>query len=483
MNDPNPQSDNPLHERLVAYLDGELSHEENEAIESQIAGDEESRDALRDFDRAWNLLDELPQARTEPDFAKTTVEMVASAAEREVAERTAELPLTRRRGRRSALVMGVGGALAGCLIGWFVLRQDDRRLLRDLPVIHHVATLAEAGDAEFLERLAEEPWVASLALAPDTVERADGWEELAHATLRQREGWVRELDDEQVVRLAKQRDAFFAMAPARQQVLRETDALIADSDTTLSLRRVALVHQELVESLTPGDRAELLVKTPEERVQELRELYRKRNQSGAEELSDDDALAYRSAIREYAAQDEVSRVVDELLARLEGLQERPDAGSRRSARAMLGQLEQGLRSEPATVFVHASRSVATGRRAFGPPVFDMLDHAWREWEPRLLASLPTGLRESIEKERRHETRAWRLNPLLMQALRATDTRDPLQFFSEELSNDEIDALLMMPTDEMMDELRRRMDESSVEDGLFFFGPADRRREPPRPPGR
>ena len=147
------------HERLVAYLDGELSAEESEALESELGSSDEIRSALRDFDRAWNALDALPLSNTEPDFAKSTVAMVAAEAAKEVAQKTTELPVLQKRARRNSWLLVLGGALLGAMLVWAVNLRKDRLLIVELPVVDHATVIAQVDDIEFLKRLAQEKWL------------------------------------------------------------------------------------------------------------------------------------------------------------------------------------------------------------------------------------------------------------------------------------------------------------------------------------
>ena len=82
MNDPSQQL-----ERIVAYLDGELSAEESAQVEQQLATDEDFRQELQGAERAWTALDELPMAQVGESFAQTTMEMVVTAARNDIQTR------------------------------------------------------------------------------------------------------------------------------------------------------------------------------------------------------------------------------------------------------------------------------------------------------------------------------------------------------------------------------------------------------------
>ena len=70
-------SEDPSREEIVAYLDGETSDEERRVIEQRLANDENYRQQLHQLERAWDMLDVLPQSQVDPSFVHTTMEMVA----------------------------------------------------------------------------------------------------------------------------------------------------------------------------------------------------------------------------------------------------------------------------------------------------------------------------------------------------------------------------------------------------------------------
>ena len=75
-----------LDEELVAYLDGELDAEAGRRLEQRLADDATARSALRGLQVSWDALDELDQADVGQDFTRTTLEMVAVRATKDVEE-------------------------------------------------------------------------------------------------------------------------------------------------------------------------------------------------------------------------------------------------------------------------------------------------------------------------------------------------------------------------------------------------------------
>lgn len=145
-----------LRETLTAYLDGELSEQQQREIEELLARDEGARREMHQLERVWDALDQLPRAELDTRFAQTTVEMVALAAEDEIRQERDAAP---RRRRRTRLLVGasfVAALFTGYLLaGAFVERRDDR-LARDLPLLENLDAYRQVQDYEFLELLARE---------------------------------------------------------------------------------------------------------------------------------------------------------------------------------------------------------------------------------------------------------------------------------------------------------------------------------------
>jgi len=153
-NDPHqadhPQDTVPEDEQLVAYLDGELDDESARQIEQRLTSDSALRDQLSRLERAWDALDELEQVEADVDFAKTTIEMVAVAAEEEHQRDVEQQPAKRRR----RWLIGFTGMAAACLAGfvavWGFTPDPNEQLIEDLPVIQKLDQYQQIDDIEFL---------------------------------------------------------------------------------------------------------------------------------------------------------------------------------------------------------------------------------------------------------------------------------------------------------------------------------------------
>jgi anti-sigma factor RsiW len=151
----NAYCDEPDQVQLVAYLDGELDAAESRRVEQRIAEDERYRLQLKQLEQAWDLLDGLPRAEVDDTFTRTTVEMVALAAEQD-----ARQAKVRRRQRSwlwwtcAAIVVAVA-ALAGFWLARHRFDRRNRQLVSDLPVIENVDVYRYAESVQWLQMLDE----------------------------------------------------------------------------------------------------------------------------------------------------------------------------------------------------------------------------------------------------------------------------------------------------------------------------------------
>ena len=150
------QPEAQLDERLVAYLDGELDAEGAQLVEDLLSSNAEARRRLQLLDRAWRMLDTLDTDGPGDAFTRSTLEMVALAAEQEVDREAAASP---RRRRRRQMAFG-GGALAAVAAGFaavaLLIPDPNRNLLDDLPLLENLDEYRQIDNVEFLRLLYSE---------------------------------------------------------------------------------------------------------------------------------------------------------------------------------------------------------------------------------------------------------------------------------------------------------------------------------------
>lgn len=140
-------------QQIVAYLDGELDSATNAEIEKRLADDTEFALRLQQLQRAWELLDELPRAKSNIDFTRSTVELIAVSAEDDLqatknhqTQKKIQSWLTRSGLISLAIVMG-------WFIGDWYFGRAQRQLIQDFPVIHQLDEYRLTEDMEFLKQL------------------------------------------------------------------------------------------------------------------------------------------------------------------------------------------------------------------------------------------------------------------------------------------------------------------------------------------
>jgi len=140
-------------QQIVAYLDGELDSAMNAEIEKRLADDAEFALRLQQLQRAWELLDELPRAKSNIDFTRSTVELIAVSAED-------DLQATKNRQTQKkiqSLLIRSGLVSLAIVMGWFIgdwyFGRTQRQLLQDFPVIHQLDEYRLTEDMEFLKQL------------------------------------------------------------------------------------------------------------------------------------------------------------------------------------------------------------------------------------------------------------------------------------------------------------------------------------------
>jgi anti-sigma factor RsiW len=142
-------------ELLVAYLDGKLDANAAREIAERLAKDDALRARVNRLAQAWALLDELPRAKIDESFTRSTIELVAVAAEADV-----QRDISRRQRWQWVAGISAAGALAVATgVGFWVTNQmlpdPNRQLVQDLPIIEEMDLYQQIGSIEYLEQLAD----------------------------------------------------------------------------------------------------------------------------------------------------------------------------------------------------------------------------------------------------------------------------------------------------------------------------------------
>lgn len=140
-------------ERLIAYLDGELDTDTSRDVEQQLASNVAVRERLHELERAWDVLNELPESDVSPQFANTTLEMIAQTAEKEQRGNDSWLLAPRTRCIFTAgLILLIAFGL-GFLLSSNRGRAANEQLVNELPILDELDAYRRADNIEFLRML------------------------------------------------------------------------------------------------------------------------------------------------------------------------------------------------------------------------------------------------------------------------------------------------------------------------------------------
>ena len=143
-------------EELVAYLDGELNSDEAAQIEARLAHDPSLRGRLQQLQRAWDMLDDLPQQEVQEPFTRTTMAMVVT----DTADSNQQAKAKWRSGRLLFALVTTTSCIIAMLVSYQVvasiLSGPNDRLKEDMPVITDLDAFRNADNIDFLRQLAEE---------------------------------------------------------------------------------------------------------------------------------------------------------------------------------------------------------------------------------------------------------------------------------------------------------------------------------------
>ncbi|HTQ37537.1 MAG TPA: hypothetical protein VMJ32_00825 [Pirellulales bacterium] len=312
-----------LDEQLVAYLDGELEPQAARQIENTLATDERARKRLNQLASSWDLLDQLPRATVDDLFTRTTVEMVALAAEDEVAQDRVGDPAKRRRRWLEGGIATLAAAVVGFVVVAMVMPDQNDALLRDLPVVKNLELYQDVGDIELLKQLQKANLFAEDAnsflanktsaneahIAPSIINIPP----LIPASLQERRAWVESQSPADKVALRDEFEKFSALPVKQQQSLREFDEQLSSDQDNAQLRRIMQRYYDWLKTLTSTDRATVLEEAdPLERVKSINNLKQREMQQafalldpGQIILKDRDSAAVLRWMRDFAENHEV----------------------------------------------------------------------------------------------------------------------------------------------------------------------------------
>ena len=453
------QPDAPDADELVAYLDGELSPDECRRIERRLTNDADYRRRLAELDQAWSALDELPTATVDDDFARTTIEMVAVAAEQEAKRQSHILAASGKRRRLWIVAGGVALAAAAFAATRTFVPNRNRALIDDLPVIAQFDVLSEVGNIDYLRGLAKldlESASRAAATEPDAPEDS-AWQEWDSIDARRR--WIESLSPDKKAALAAKLDRFERLPHDEQDRLRNLQREIAAADDRQQLDATLANYAVWLQGRTAGER--LTLRDPKFTTPERLEHAKQLDDASARE-----ARRQLSLEDEKALQESVLALVEERRGEL--LQElrrgRPDSEQRIDR---LGHLSSG---QVALVIIGRDLFAEQRREQPGQPR-EQLERRRDQLIARLTAQLSPDAQQYFESLRNPE-RGRQLYRWTYEALAPKLGPEKLeQYFVQDLTNDEREYLLGLPLPEMEERLQQMFMSSQV--GLPNGGPPRR----------
>jgi hypothetical protein len=133
-------------EQLAAYLDGELSPEETQALESRLATDANLRSELGQLQKAWDLLDVLPRAKADETFSTTTMSLAADQLRKEAAARQKKIWTPRMTMITAATLVALISLGAGYLVVTNIVQRPKREMERELHLLSNYVTYQRLSD-------------------------------------------------------------------------------------------------------------------------------------------------------------------------------------------------------------------------------------------------------------------------------------------------------------------------------------------------
>ena len=151
-------------EKLVAYLDGEVSEQEAIEVEQSLSRDEEIRVHVDSLERTWQLLGKLPIAKASEEFTENTlstiktIQLKTQASEDQNRSGFSMSKQTQVQLRKAAVAGGWAIGLACSIFFGFVMTnqwvpEESEPLLTELSFIENLDTYSEVQNLEFLEEL------------------------------------------------------------------------------------------------------------------------------------------------------------------------------------------------------------------------------------------------------------------------------------------------------------------------------------------
>ncbi|MGI9456712.1 MAG: anti-sigma factor family protein [Aeoliella sp.] len=457
MPDPTPhQPDSHSSEELVAYLDGELSPQENEKVEQQIRDDDEVRHEMQQYDRVWNALDGLPRATVGDKFTQTTIEMVAVEAQQKLTQQTALMPVRKRNRRWQLAGLCAAGVVLGGILMALVMPNPNRMLYMNLPVITQLDAYNEVREVEFLRaRHGQEVAELLAEWGPQVEDEAKALAHMTAASFRERKQYVNNLTEEPRTDLANKARRYAGMSPPMREELTQRHETIATAPDADQLQRAMLAYYAWVSQFTELEQAKLRSFPIDKRIAQMPKMQQALERQSGMQLTPANAIALREAFTALTSDDEIIALHSKFIEGLPDFGDRPmpERGPERGLERMLRGVVQVLKK----VEHRQANALVLWLAVRGDIPFAGYQEYREAIENRLLDSIDTAsatrLREKSSRDRSRQLSMW-----LAQSRHKNkpDTATLEAYFvSGRVPAEVQQELLSMPKDRMMRELEYR----------------------------
>ncbi|MEQ8211883.1 MAG: zf-HC2 domain-containing protein [Lacipirellulaceae bacterium] len=251
---PPSNADVSTQELIVAYLDGELSPAEAAQVEKRLAEDGAFRQRLKQLEQAWAALDELPVTTVDDRFSRTTMELVVTAAEKEVQEQTAAMPVVKRKRRISNWLLAAAAALVGFAMFRLAWTSPNRQLREYLPAVMHVDAYTQFREIEFLQQLAKQEELPADFTEEEQLEVESEAAQLASfADMSARKTYLASLDKQQRTDLRYKAIRFRELSLEEQERIVELQQAVAEQ----GLEPTLIAYEAWLDGLSESKQYEL----------------------------------------------------------------------------------------------------------------------------------------------------------------------------------------------------------------------------------
>lgn len=453
MSNSDGQSDKHLSEELVAYLDGELSASESESVELRIGQDHHARSELQRFDRVWNALDHLPPVTVSDGFTRTTIEMAAVEAKKELAHETHMLPVKRRQRWLKWTALVAAAVVSGFAALAMLLPNPNRDLYINLPVVMQLDAYSEVRDAEFLRLLDAKAGEWLMAdWGPEVAGDAEALANLTTASYRQRRAYVDQLSGDDRTQLASQHRRYQSLSGEMRDELQDWHTALATDPHAPQLQKTMLAYYAWLSQQDEIEQASLRSLSANQRLQRVERMHKEQARRSRVSLSSQNSQALRNAIEAMVADPEIVALHRQMIDVL------PDVSKLTPRDNHLGYRVEALqalkRSSPRLAIFMVTMGSAIHDT---PPPFKQIIAFRDATEQRMIAALQPQQVERLQSldQRRRSQQLARWMYVSSRGQRKPDVATLEEFFvSGSLTEDVQQRLLAMPRDQMLKELEQ-----------------------------